>query len=246
MTDSAPSAIVLTIGTELVLGEIENGNATWLCAALTQLGVSVLAITAVPDDIDRIADSVRRASSEADLVVVCGGLGGTPDDVTRLAIARGLDLEVREDPMLAMKLRSARDHTFAFADPWSRLPVGARPLFGAEGGAPGFRVGNVLALPGVPAEMHAMFNAVRHEIAHGPALHTWRRTLPTTEHRVLRCLEELSLFHRSVLCGSYPRYGGNGAEVEIVLRCSDRGDLEAAANVVDRFARELRGSGALI
>jgi molybdenum cofactor synthesis domain-containing protein len=246
MTRSAPSAMVVTIGTELVLGEIENGNATWLCATLTQLGVTVLATTAVPDDIDRIADCVRRASAEADLVVVCGGLGGTPDDVTRLAIARALDLEVREDPMLAMKLRSARDHTFAFADPWSRLPLGARPLFGAEGGAPGFRIRNIVALPGVPGEMHAMFNAVRNEIAHGPALHTWRRTLPTTEHRVLPCLKELALFHRNVLAGSYPRFGANGGEVEIVLRCVDRSDLEAAANVVDCFARELRRSGALI
>jgi molybdenum cofactor synthesis domain-containing protein len=246
MRESDPSAIVVTIGTELVLGEIENGNATWLCAALTQLGVTVLATTTVPDDVDRIAESVRRASAEADLVVVCGGLGGTPDDVTRLAIARALDLEIREDPMLALKLRAARDHTFAFAAPWCRLPVGARPLFGAEGGAPGFRIRNIVALPGVPDEMHAMFKAVRNEIAQGPALHTWRRTLPTTEHRVLRCLEELALFHRTVLCGSYPRYAPTGAEVEIVLRCVDRSDLEAAAKVVDRFAGELRGSGALI
>jgi len=246
MSERRPTASVVTVGTELVLGEIENTNATWLCAELTRLGVTVLAASTVPDEIERIAHEIRRARAEADLVVVCGGLGGTPDDLTRAAVAQAFDVDVREDPQLARKLRSARDHTFAFAEPWSRLPLGARPVFGVEGGAPGFRIGNLLALPGVPVEMRAMFAAVKDELVHGPALHLWRRTLPTTEHRLLRCLEELSLFHHSVLCGSYPRFAATGAEVEIVLRCVDRDDLEAAAAVVDRYARSLRSSGALL
>jgi molybdenum cofactor synthesis domain-containing protein len=127
MTRSAPSAMVVTIGTELVLGEIENGNATWLCATLTQLGVTVLATTAVPDDIDRIADCVRRASAEADLVVVCGGLGGTPDDVTREGVAAAFGLECKELPEVASVLRErfGPRGLADYAARWACLPDGA-------------------------------------------------------------------------------------------------------------------------
>jgi molybdenum cofactor synthesis domain-containing protein len=220
---AAPTASAVTVGTELVLGEVENANGAWLGRALTALGIEVVAILAVPDDVERIADCVRRERLRSDVVLVCGGLGGT-----------------REDPALAAALRSARDYRAAFAGVWSRIPAGARPLVAGGGGAPGFRLENVVALPGVPSELRAMFAAIEPELARGDPLHVWRRTLPTSEHRVLRCLEELALHHGRVSAGSYPRFGVRGAAVEIVLRAVDRDALDAAAAVVERHAGALR------
>jgi molybdenum cofactor synthesis domain-containing protein len=237
---AAPTASAVTVGTELVLGEVENANGAWLGRALTALGIEVVAILAVPDDVERIADCVRRERLRSDVVLVCGGLGGTPDDVTRPGIARAFGVELREDPALAAALRSARDYRAAFAGVWSRIPAGARPLVAGGGGAPGFRLENVVALPGVPSELRAMFAAIEPELARGDPLHVWRRTLPTSEHRVLRCLEELALHHGRVSAGSYPRFGVRGAAVEIVLRAVDRDALDAAAAVVERHAGALR------
>ena len=103
-----PTVSVVTIGTELVLGELPNDNAVWLCGSLTSLGLTVRTAVAVPDDVDEIADRVRHERAAADIVLTSGGLGGTPDDVTRAGIARAFGVAEREDPVLAAELRAAR------------------------------------------------------------------------------------------------------------------------------------------
>src|SRR5687768_3695123 len=77
-----PSAAVLTIGNELVSGDVENTNGSWLATRLERLGVAVQLIAAVPDDVDRVASFVRTNAPTFDVLIVTGGLGGTPDDVT--------------------------------------------------------------------------------------------------------------------------------------------------------------------
>src|SRR5207244_4052445 len=81
------SATILTIGNELVSGDVPNTNASWLAQRLEQLGLSVRLLAAIPDELDPIVDFVRAHASRADVLIVTGGLGGTPDDITREALA---------------------------------------------------------------------------------------------------------------------------------------------------------------
>src|SRR5215218_8997576 len=82
-----PTAAILTIGNELVSGDVANTNATRLARRLEQPGLRVQLIAAVPDDVGRVAPFLREQALGADVVVVTGGLGGTPDDLTREAVA---------------------------------------------------------------------------------------------------------------------------------------------------------------
>src|SRR5262245_51354129 len=95
------SAVILTIGNELVSGDVDDTNARWLAKRLAPLGVTVRLVASVPDDIEVIADFVRLEAPRSDFLLVTGGLGGTPDDLTREAIAYAFGVLQEEVPELA-------------------------------------------------------------------------------------------------------------------------------------------------
>src|SRR5690348_2563096 len=95
------TAAILTIGNELVSGDVLNTNASWLAKRLAPLGVETRLIAAVPDEIETIAEFVRRERQHVDHLFVTGGLGGTPDDLTREAIAASFGVPQVELPEVA-------------------------------------------------------------------------------------------------------------------------------------------------
>jgi len=222
-------ATILTIGNELVSGDVENTNASWLAKRLEALGVKVDLIAAVPDEIDRIATFIRLGAPLADVVVVTGGLGGTPDDVTREALATAFGVEQVEVPGLADELRARFKGDPEYAAQFARLPAGCRPIPNPLGGAPGFAIANVYVLPGLPPEMEAMFDAIADELRSGSPITSWRRRYRTTESRIVTVLREMGERHPGVLVGSYPSFHAHGAEVEVVVKSSDPKTLAEAA-----------------
>jgi nicotinamide-nucleotide amidase len=160
-------AALLAVGDELLAGAQTDSNSAWLARALGALGIEVAVVELVSDDEPAIAAAVQRALARAELVLVGGGLGPTLDDVSRHGIARALGRELVESaaaladveawfagrnvPMSATNRRQAL------------LPSGARMLRNPAGTAPGFVVEEdgraVLALPGPPRELHAMWSA---------------------------------------------------------------------------------------
>jgi molybdenum cofactor synthesis domain-containing protein len=222
-------AAIVTIGNELLSGDVENTNGSWLARRLAELGVEVTLIAVLGDEIDRVAAFVREQAAAADFVVVTGGLGGTPDDVTRESIAAAFGVSQLEVPEVAVRLRDRFTGDPEYAAAWARLPEGSRPLEIPNGGAPGFVIENVYVLPGLPAEMEAMFDTVADEIRVGAPIATWRRTYRTTESRIVRVLEEAGARHPGVVVGSYPSFVGGVGEVEVVLKSGDADALAAAS-----------------
>jgi molybdenum cofactor synthesis domain-containing protein len=222
-------AAIVTIGNELVSGDVENTNGSWLARTLAGLGVEVGLIAALRDDVDEVAAFVREQAASADVVIVTGGLGGTPDDLTREAIAAAFGVPQVEQPEVADRLRArfARDPEYVAR--WARLPEGSRALENPLGGAPGFAIGNVYVLPGLPAEMEAMFDTLADELRSGGPIASWRRIYRTTESRIVAVLEAFGERHPAVLVGSYPSFPETGSEVEIVVKSSDPKALAAAA-----------------
>jgi nicotinamide-nucleotide amidase len=156
-------AEILAVGTELLLGQIANTNAQKIAGKLASQGVDVYAHSVVGDNLERVSEALRLALGRADVVVVSGGLGPTPDDLTREAVASALGVPLRRDEKLAGEVRAvfARlerpmpEENLRQAD----LPEGAVPI-PPQGTAPGFIVTKgekaVIALPGVPWELEAM------------------------------------------------------------------------------------------
>ena len=229
MVHASPTAVILTVGNEIVSGDVENTNASWISRRLATLGVQVRLLAAVRDDIEEIGDFLRTECPRVDYVFVTGGLGGTPDDITREAIAAAFGLPTEEIPGLARELRSRfeRRGLGDYAARWACLPQGAAPIDSPLGGAPGFVIENVFVFPGLPSEMEAMFDSIAGRFR-GLPIGCWRRSYRTVEGQIVRVLEEATRRHPSVSVGSYPRFHEDGPEVEVVLKSSD-GDALARA-----------------
>jgi molybdenum cofactor synthesis domain-containing protein len=155
---------VVTVGDELLSGDTENTNATWLCRRLTERGARVERVTTVPDRVADIARVVNEYNAEYDAVVVTGGVGPTHDDVTMDAVAAafGRDLEQNDDAV-AWLTEHGSYRVDDLVEGTTHLPAGARMLPNPEGVAPGAAVDSVYVLPGVPDEMRAMFEQVADE-----------------------------------------------------------------------------------
>jgi molybdenum cofactor synthesis domain-containing protein len=223
------TAVILTIGNEIVSGDVPNTNASWLAKRLERLGFPVRMLLAVPDEIDLVAEVVRRHAAGAGLMVVTGGLGGTPDDLTREALAAAFGVGQAEVPELAAELRARFARNPDYAARWAELPVGSTPLVNPLGGAPGFVLENVYVLPGLPAEMEAMWLALEDGLEARAPIGAWRRTVETGESQIVHLLVEVGERYPNVLVGSYPSFHPTGPEVEIVLKSADAEALAVAA-----------------
>ena len=158
---SGPSAEILTIGTEILLGEIVDTNSAYIAQALRQAGVNLYATATVGDNVDRIRRALSNSLDRADVVITTGGLGPTVDDMTREAVAgaAGVELVFREELWQQVKDRFARygrepgDNNRRQA----HIPDGATGIENPIGTAPAFSLALedrlIYALPGVPAEM---------------------------------------------------------------------------------------------
>ena len=221
-------AVILTIGNEIVSGDVPNTNAAWLAKRLEALGFPVRLLLAVPDEIELVAEVVRRHAADAELMVVTGGLGGTPDDLTREALAAAFGVGQEEVPELASELRARFVRNPDYAARWAELPVGSTPLVNPLGGAPGFALENVYVLPGLPTEMEAMWLVVEDGLEPRAPIASWRRTVETGESQIVHLLVEVGERYPGVLVGSYPSFYPSGPRVEIVLKSADAEALAAA------------------
>ncbi|MGQ9779137.1 MAG: competence/damage-inducible protein A [Bacillota bacterium] len=159
-------AEIISIGTELLLGEVVDTNAAFLARRLAELGIDLYYKTTVGDNLARIVAELRRAWARSEIVITTGGLGPTQDDLTREAVAALLGEELvlnREEleKMRAFFARLGRTMT-PNNERQAMFPPSARPLANPEGTAPGLAVckdgRHLFALPGVPAEMERMFD----------------------------------------------------------------------------------------
>jgi molybdenum cofactor synthesis domain-containing protein len=224
------TASILTIGNELVSGDVPNTNASWLARRLAPLGVAVRLAASLPDEIDAVAELVRAEAPRVDFLLVTGGLGGTPDDLTREAIAASFGVPQEELPEIAAELRARFTRNPGYAARFALLPRGSRPLANPLGGAPGFALENVYVLPGLPSEMEAMFASIEEEFRRGAPIQSWRRVYRTYESAIAATLTQAHERWPGVLVGSYPSFSSEGSTVEVVLKSSDPDALAEASS----------------
>jgi len=159
------TAEIITIGTELLLGEIQDKNTAFLAQQLRKLGIDLFRVTTIGDNTLRIADTIRESLSRADIVITTGGLGPTIDDPTRNAVAIAVNAEVIFHPELWKKIRDRFNRRGIDPSENNRkqayLPENAIAIDNPVGTAPAFYIFQnnkmILCLPGVPAETETIF-----------------------------------------------------------------------------------------
>ncbi len=223
---------VVTVGDELLSGDTENTNATWLCSRLDERGVDVERVVVVPDRVADIARVVNETRADYDAVLVSGGVGPTHDDVTMDAVAAavGVDL-VENDRALEWIVEEGGYAREDLADGTADVPAGARPLHNEAGVAPGCVIESIYVLPGVPEEMRAMFRSVADEFA-GERTHREVVRADEPESALLDRLAELRE-RFPVTVGCYP-----GAVVRVTIDHSDEATVAEAAAWLRERVRE--------
>lgn len=244
-------AEVISVGTELLLGDIVNANAAHIGRELARVGIDCLRHVCVGDNEERIARAIEESLGRADAVILTGGLGPTQDDVTREAIARVTGRRLLADDAIAARIRE-RFRRMGRDMPESNLrqaevPEGATPIDGI-GTAPGLIVehgGRVIyAVPGVPAEMREMVARIvladLQERAGGrtPIVSRVVRTAGLAESAVADALAPL---WGRVPAGATIAFlaGGGEVRVRITVKAPDE---ESAAALLDDVEREVRAA----
>ncbi|HEY4232944.1 MAG TPA: CinA family nicotinamide mononucleotide deamidase-related protein [Lacipirellulaceae bacterium] len=234
-------AEIIAIGDELTTGQRLDTNSQWLSERLTELGIEVAFHTTVGDDLDTNVAVFRSAIERADFVVATGGLGPTADDLTReaIAVATGVDL-VEDEAALAhiRQLFARRARTMPERNVLqAQFPRGSRPIPNPHGSAPGIQMTiareccapcRLFALPGVPAEMFAMWAETV-----APAIAATQLTRRITRHRCIKCFGASESHLEAMLPdmirrGREPRVGITVSDTTITLRITASGSNEAA------------------
>ncbi|MDI9620029.1 MAG: molybdopterin-binding protein [Candidatus Nezhaarchaeota archaeon] len=239
---------VVSVGNELLTGRVVNTNASWLADRITRLGGLVKRVTAVGDDVEECSAALKEAlSRKPKLLILTGGLGPTFDDRTleSLSKAVGLELEVNHEALRMVEEKYSGDLTpprFKMA----RLPRGGKPLHNPVGTAPGCAVEadatTVIALPGVPSEMKAMFDLHVEPLIAGRArgAYTYRiiKVTGIEESSIAPIVDEVMKMGRGVYVKSHPkRDAGFYINVEVSSRAPT---IEEAKRNVDEACRLLR------
>jgi nicotinamide-nucleotide amidase len=237
-------AELLSIGTELLLGQIVDTNSAYLAGRLARLGIDLLHTSTVGDNLGRATDTVQRAIARSDLIVCTGGLGPTEDDLTREAIAAALAETPVVDPTLATELEAW------FAGRGAPMPErnrkqawlipSARALSNPLGTAPGWDVRRngkrIVAMPGVPREMTRMWEVeVEPTLGDGSVLR-WRtlKLLGIGESSVEEALDEL-VRSTAPTVATYAKNDG------VHVRITDKGkDGTAVAGRIEAMERTIR------
>ena len=158
-------AEIISVGTELVRGELVDTNSAFLARELGELGIETVRHVTVGDDEEALAAAIGEVAAKSDLAIITGGLGPTPDDITRQAVARAAGAALVPDPASLVYIEGLFKSWGRAMNPANAVqadfPAGATVIFNPRGTAPGFRMricrSEVVVLPGVPSEMKAMW-----------------------------------------------------------------------------------------
>lgn len=237
------TAAMLVIGDEVLSGRTREGNAQQLACVLTEIGVALREVRVCPDEQGEIVRHVNDLRAGYDYVFTSGGIGPTHDDITADSVAAAfrVGIDVREDARAILAAYYERPEDLNAARlRMARIPDGATLILNPLSQAPGFRIGNVHVLAGVPAIFAAMLEGVKPTLVGGPPVLAWSLRAAVPEGELAGPLGEIALARPGVSFGSYPFYRG-GLGSTLVARCADRTALAEAAAALRAM---LKGLGA--
>jgi molybdenum cofactor synthesis domain-containing protein len=242
---SIPTAAIIVIGDEILSGRTKDKNIGWLADQLCALGIQLGEARVIADKKNIIIDTVQILSDAYDLVFTSGGIGPTHDDITTDAVAAAFDVPVIRHPEAERRLIAHYENTgLEFNEArqkMANIPDTATLIDNPLSAAPGFIIGNVYVLPGVPTIMQAMFEGVKGKLPGGVVMKRITVQCSTGEGNIAKILADVEAQCHGVSIGSYPYMKPGHFGTAVVVSGLDDEITTEAAKIVER---EVRAFGA--
>jgi molybdenum cofactor synthesis domain-containing protein len=242
---TVPTAGLLLIGDEILSGRTKDKNLGYIADYLTALGIDLKEVRVVADDENDIIAAVNALRSRYTYVFTTGGIGPTHDDITADAIAKAFGVKIDYDPR-AVAILEAHYQPGQLNEArmrMARIPEGAELIENPVSKAPGFRLGGVFVMAGVPKIMQAMMDQLASRLSRGSAIITATVTAYIAEGDLAQPLKEIQDRYPEVTIGSYPFEESGKFGANLVLRSRNDGKIAAAERDVQNMVAKLKSSG---
>jgi len=235
------TAAVLIIGNEILSGRTQDANLAFLAASLNEAGVRLREARVVADIEAEIVAAVNELRARWDYVFTTGGIGPTHDDITAECIAKAFGVKLIRHPEAEALLRAhyEPDKINEARLRMANTPEGATLIGNPVSVAPGFRIGNVFVMAGVPAIMRAMFDGIKGGLKGGAPVKSVTVPAFIAEGTIARDLGALQARFPELDIGSYPFFRAGRFGTSLVLRGTDEGKLALAAAELKTLIRTL-------
>ncbi len=241
------TAAMLVIGDEILSGRTKDKNIGHLADIMTAIGIDLREVRVVPDEEDEIVAAVNAVRARYTYVFTTGGIGPTHDDITADSVARAFGVPCEYDARAyAMLEESYAKRGIDFTEArkrMARMPCGAEHIDNPASIAPGFRIGNVHVMAGVPSIFQAMLDNVVPTLKTGTKMLSATVPCPLGEGLIGGPLADIQKAHPDTIIGSYPKFGDGKFSTELVVRARTTEALDAARADVEAMVAAFAGAG---
>ena len=239
------TAAVLVIGDEILSGRTKDKNIGYIADYMTALGIDLKEVRVVSDDETAIVSALNALRGAYTYVFTTGGIGPTHDDITADCIAKafGVELEFHPEAVAIMKERVAKmgGELNEARMRMTRIPKGGALVANKVSGAPGFWIGNVIVMAGIPAVMNAMLDEVAPKLKTGVKMISETVRADAREGDVGTELGAIAKANPDTIIGSYPFIDEKGGpNTNLVIRSRDAGKLAAAKAAVEAMLKTIK------
>jgi molybdenum cofactor synthesis domain-containing protein len=245
MTAPAPvTAGLLVIGDEILSGRTKDKNIGYIAEYLTNIGIDLREVRVVPDIEEEIVTALDALRARYTYLFTTGGIGPTHDDITADCVAKAFGVTIDHDPRAVAIMKERFDAMGTTMNEarmrMTRIPAGAELVLNKVSAAPGFWIGNVIVMAGVPSIMQAMLDYVAPKLATGAKMLSETVRADAREGDVGTELGAVAKAHPDVMIGSYPFMDDRGPNTNIVVRSRDADKLAAAKAAVEEMLTKVR------
>ncbi|HEY0835031.1 MAG TPA: molybdopterin-binding protein [Azospirillum sp.] len=247
-TAANPTAAVLIIGNEILSGRTKDANLPHIAEKLGEIGIRLREARVVPDVPEEIVAALNALRARYTYVFTTGGIGPTHDDITSECVALAFGVALERNPEAVERLErhyAGRQQLNEARLRMANVPAGGILVDNPISAAPGYQIGNVFVLAGVPSIMQAMLDGVLPRLKGGPPIHARTVSCELAEGRLAADLGALQDRYPQLEIGSYPYFRRGDFGVSLVLRGTDEAALDRAAEELCGIVRTLGGTPAL-
>ncbi|MFS2326733.1 competence/damage-inducible protein A [Brucella sp. H1_1004] len=244
----AVTAAMLAIGDELLSGRTKDKNIGHLADVMTAAGIDLKEVRIVPDDEDAIVTALNALRPGYDYVFTSGGIGPTHDDITADAVSRAFEVPcIYDDKAMKLLADNYARRELEFTDSrkrMARMPQGSEHIDNPISAAPGFHIGNVYVMAGVPSVFQAMLDNVLPTLKTGRKLLSKAVRCPFGEGVIGTPLTAIQKENPETIIGSYPKFENGRFSTELVVRGSDEAKIDVAVAAIEAMIATLQEQGA--